>query len=146
MTVEENKYIARRAFEAMQAGDLGPIGDLLTTDAVIHQCGFLEPIPVRRLIGDAGTPSAFPGGGRIAGRRVRLERMIGEDDLVALHWTATGQYVAPDEPEIDGRPVSVPWMTFLRIEDGLIAEIWNIQDTATLQSQLREPAGSVGRR
>lgn len=31
-------------------------------------------------------------------------------------------------------------MTFIRFEDGKIAEIWNIQDTATMQTQLRMPA------
>jgi predicted ester cyclase len=35
-------------------------------------------------------------------------------------------------------------MTFVRFEDARIAEIWNIQDTATLQSQLQEAASSNG--
>jgi ketosteroid isomerase-like protein len=139
VTIEANKQIVRRAFEGLQAGDLGAVSDLLAPDAVVHQCGFLEPLPARAMLS-----GAFPGGGRIDARDLHIERMIGEGDLVALHWRVTGRYAAPDEPEINGRPVSVPWMTFVRVDGGRIAELWNIRDTSTLETQLREPADTAG--
>jgi predicted ester cyclase len=71
--------------------------------------------------------------------------MVGEGDLVAIHWRTTGRHHDPDEPEPDGRRVSCPSMTFIRFERGRIAEIWDIQDTATLQTQLRTPAEPAGR-
>jgi len=37
-------------------------------------------------------------------------------------------------------------MTFVRLEQGKIAEIWNIRDTSTLETQLREPAAMTGTR
>jgi ketosteroid isomerase-like protein len=141
MSVEENKEIVRRAFEALKAGDLSPLGDLLAADAVVHQCGFLEPIPAGAMIGGAVTDNLFSWGGRIPDRQVRIERLIGEGDLVALRWTMAGRISAPEEPEIDGRTVSVPWMTFARLAHGKIAELWNIRDTSTLETQLRETAG-----
>jgi ketosteroid isomerase-like protein len=144
MSVDENKQIVRRAFDALSTGDLRPARELFTPDALIHQCGFLEPLPARALIDDAGTRDRFPGGGRIKEREIRLERMAGEGDLVALHWTVTGRYSAPDEPDVDGRPVSVPWMSFIRLDGGKIVELWNIRDTSTLQTQLHE--GSDARR
>ena len=138
MSVEENKQIVRQAFEALMADDLTPLGALLATDAVLHQCGFLAPIPASVLL-----QGGFPAGRRIADREVRLERIIGEDDIVALHWRTTGRFPATDPPERDGKPVSFPSMTFLRLENDRIAEIWNIQDVSTLKSQLdnsTEPA------
>ena len=122
------------------ARDLSSLPDLLTPDAVLHQCGFLEPVPVHAILN-----GEFPRWRQLIDREVHLDRMIGEDDLVALHWRTTGRYSDPDTPDLDGMSVNFPSMTFIRFEGGKIAEIWNIQDTATLQTQLRalaEPAGS----
>jgi predicted ester cyclase len=62
--------------------------------------------------------------------------MVGDGDTVALHWRTSGRYVDSDSPERDGMQVSFPSMTFVRVADGRIAEIWNIQDISTLQTQL----------
>lgn len=133
MTTGENKRIVQRAFEAFMAGDLRPLGDLLAPDAVLHQCGFLDPLPARRLL--EGGP---PGPSRIREREVRLDRMVGEGDLVALQWRTSGRF--PDAGTHEGKEVSFPSMTFIRLEHDRIAEIWNIQDTATLQMQLEGPS------
>jgi ketosteroid isomerase-like protein len=139
MTVDERKEMARRFFDVFAAGDLTRLRDLLPPDAVIHQCGFLAPIAGRAVL--QGT---FRAGRRIRDREVRLERLIGEGDTVALHWRTNGVYVDPASPERDGVRVSFPSMTFVRFENGRIAEIWNIQDTSTLQSQIDEAAASGG--
>lgn len=138
MTLEQNKQIATQAFEALMAGDLASLPELLAPDAVLHQCGFLEPVPARAII--AGE---FPYRRPLGDRQVHLERMVAEGDLVALHWRTTGRWLDPDEPDTAGTPVNFPLMSFIRLEDGKIAEIWNIQDLATLQTQLRQdaPAG-----
>jgi hypothetical protein len=44
MLIDENKAIVRSAFEALMTGNLTPLDDLLASDCVMHQCGFLEPI------------------------------------------------------------------------------------------------------
>lgn len=142
MSVEANKEIVSRAFEIIQSGNLQPVLDFFAPGALVHQCGFLEPIPAAVLINRNVSDTAFSWGGRMADRRLRIERIIGEGDLVAVHWSMAGRVSAPDEPEIDGRSVDVPWMTFARVADGKIAELWNIRDTSTLESQLREPAAS----
>jgi ketosteroid isomerase-like protein len=139
MSIEENKETVRRAFEALMAGDLAPIRDLLAPDAVLHQCGFLQPIPAQAIL-----RGEFPGQGRLRDRMVQLERMIGEGDIVAMHWRTSGTYADAESPQRDGVPVSFPSMTFVRLADGRIAEIWNIQDRSTLQSQLDEAAQPVG--
>jgi ketosteroid isomerase-like protein len=139
MSVEDNKEIARRGFEALMAGDLSSLEPLLAPDAVLHQCGFLDPIPGRAIL-----EGEFPGRRRFPDREVRIERMAGEGDLVALHWWTTGRHSDPDSPALDGTRLSFPSMSFLRIANSRIAEIWNIQDTATLQTQLWQAAERIG--
>jgi ketosteroid isomerase-like protein len=139
MTTEENKQIARRAFEALMARGLSRLQDMLAPNAVLHQCGFLEPIPVQAIMS-----GEFPRGGPLVDRQVHLERMIGEGELVAMHWRTAGRYSDPDSPELDGKRVGFPSMSFIRFEGGKIAEIWNIQDTATLQTQLCAPVELAG--
>jgi ketosteroid isomerase-like protein len=141
MTVDDNKAIVRRAFEALLARDRSALQELLAPDAVLHQCGFLQPIPA-----DAIMKGEFPGRGPLNDRQVRLARIIGEGDLVALQWWTSGHFSDPDSPTLDGKPVSFPSMSFARVEDGKIAEIWNIQDVSTLQTQLHQPSEPAGTR
>lgn len=131
MSSDTNKQIVRRAFEALMDGELGPLRDLLAPDAVWHQCGFLDPIPAHAIL-----ERDLSMRGRLRDREVWLERMVGEGETVALHWRTSGRYADPDSPERDGMQVSFPSMTFVRVTDGRIAEIWNIQDISTLQTQL----------
>lgn len=138
MSNESDKQIVHRAFEALMDGDLGPLGDLLAPDAVLHQCGFLDPIPAQVIL-----QRDLSMRGRLRDREFRLERMIGEGDTVALHWRTSGRYADPDSPDRDGMYVSFPSMTFVRMAGGRIAEIWNIQDISTLQTQLELAAHSV---
>lgn len=133
MSSDTNKQIVRRAFEALMDGDLDPLRDLLAPGALLHQCGFLDPIPAQAIL-----QGEFPRQGRLRDRAVRLERMVGEGDTVALHWQTSGIYSDPDSPQRDGTPVSFPSMTFVRLVAGRIAEIWNIQDISTLQMQLEQ--------
>lgn len=132
----ENKAIVRRALEALMSGNCPegthPLDELLTPDCALHQCGFLEPIR-----GASGI-RALPRSGPLTNRQVQLEQIVGEDDMVAIHWKTTARYTDPDEPEIDGSLVSFPAMSFVRLEGGKIAEIWNIADVATLQTKLRD--------
>ncbi len=135
MSIDENKKLVRRAFEAFVDGDLSGLRDVLAPDAVLHQCGFLHPIPAKAILG-----GEFPGLRRVRDRTMRLEQVIGEGDFVALHWRTSGQYSDSDSTNPGGTPVSFPSMSFVRLHAGKIAEIWNIQDTATLQTQLWEAA------
>lgn len=136
MTMDENKQIATRAFRALMSGDLGPLAGLLAPDAVLHQCGFREPIPAASIIS-----GEFPDWPLLGDRRVHVERIISEGDIVALHWQTTGTYRDSGSPEIDGTQVSFPSMSFIRLAGAQIAKIWNIQDIATLQTQMREHDG-----
>ncbi|HZS94678.1 MAG TPA: nuclear transport factor 2 family protein [Chloroflexota bacterium] len=130
MSVEENKTIVRQAFAGLASGEFGKIRDVLAPEAVIHQCGFLHPLPVMELIERGGAYSP------IHDRAVHLDQLIGEGDLVALRWHTDGVHTDPDHSANEAVPVSFPSMTFVRLADGKIAEIWNMRDADTIQSQL----------
>lgn len=137
MTIEDNKAIVRRAFEALMSDDLNPLDDLLSPDCVLHQCGFLEPIRGVDAI------KSLPGGdGPISRQEVRLERIAGDGDTVAIHWSTIGTCLDPESSEGARRPVSFMSMSFLQLEGGKITEIWNIQDMSTMWAQLAPPDGS----
>jgi len=133
MTTDENKQIAMRAFHAFMGGDLDSLAGLLAPDAVLHQCGFPEPIPAADIIS-----GKFPYQWLLDDRHDQLERIIGEGDIVALHWRTTGTYREAGSPEIDDMQVNFTSMSFIRHAEGQIAEIWNIQDIATLQSEMHD--------
>ncbi|HEX8918400.1 MAG TPA: ester cyclase [Chloroflexota bacterium] len=135
MTADVNKQIARRALEALMTSNMTALRSLLAPDAVLHQCGFLEPVPAGAIL--AGE---FPRRGLLSDREVRLERIIGEGDVVAMHWRTDGRYSDPHSPSLDGKQISFPSMSFIRFEEDRIAEIWNIQDTATMNTQLQSLA------
>lgn len=139
MTDDNDLQTVRLALYALMTGDMSSLSDLLAPNATLHQCGFLQPIPMSAVLrGDVLR------GGRIADRQVQILQMIGQGDLVALHWSTSGNYSDLDSPALDGKPVSVPGMSFVRLEQGKIAEIWNIRDTSTLQTQLDEMAEVAG--
>jgi predicted ester cyclase len=137
MTPEANKALALRAHEAFVNGDIASLRDYLTPDCVLHQCGFLEPIRGAQHIGEfAG------GGGAVSERKRWVEEAVAEGDTVAVRWTTSGLYTGPMLHGAPGKPVTFGSMTFIRMQDGKIAEIWNIQDTASLRTQLEEPVAS----
>jgi hypothetical protein len=123
--------VVRAAFEGLHAGNVEPLRGMLAPDAQLHQCGFLHPFPLSRLL-DGG----FTVGGRIRERAVHIEHVVAEGDFVVLHWRTTGLFADPEEPDVIGAPIDVPSMTLIRLADGMIAEAWNIQATSTLSSQL----------
>jgi len=131
MSVDENKAIARSAFDALMAGNLAPLDHLLAPDCVLHQCGWLQPIRGAERIKHLR-------GGRqlVSQRQVRLDTIVAEADTVAIHWHTEGLYADPGDPHRTGQAVSFMSMSFLRLDEGTIREIWNIQDMSTVWSQL----------
>jgi ketosteroid isomerase-like protein len=136
VSIEENKAIVRTAFDALMSGDLGPLDTLLIPDCVLHQCGFLEPI---REVGAIKHLSRGPDG-PLTDRQVRLDKIVGEGDIVAIHWQITARVMDEDSADGIGRPVSFMSMSFMTVTGGKITEIWNIQDMSTMWAQLNPPS------
>jgi predicted ester cyclase len=63
--------------------------------------------------------------------------MVSQESRVALHWRASGHQdgvFGPIAPT--GKTVSYDGVTFLRIADGLIVEVWSTNDLFGLVEQL----------
>jgi steroid delta-isomerase-like uncharacterized protein len=70
--------------------------------------------------------------------KVTVERTAASEDLVAVHWRATGTNTGKDAgtPGL-GEKVDVQGMTFFRFNKaGLIVEEWSLMDIASLMTQL----------
>lgn len=71
---------------------------------------------------------------------VAVERVVGEDGLVAVHWSASGtNSVAAAGMPGKGKRLSVQGMTFFRFDKGRIVEEWSLTDEASLMRQLSTP-------
>jgi predicted SnoaL-like aldol condensation-catalyzing enzyme len=63
------------------------------------------------------------------------ERMVAEGDLVAIHWTATGNSVPPGGTTAT-KPTKISGISIFRYEKGKIVESWDIVDRLALFRQL----------
>jgi steroid delta-isomerase-like uncharacterized protein len=69
--------------------------------------------------------------------KVTVERTVADEDLVAVHWMATGtNTVATGGLPGKGDRIGIEGMTFFRFSAGRIVEEWSIIDVATLRKLL----------
>lgn len=131
---DTNKDIVRRMGEAVNARDFDALDDLVAEDVHRHS-GATPGITVENLAQFKEflrqDLSAAPDA------RQELNFMLAEDDLVAGHFTyrgtQTGQ-MGPFPPS--GKPVELPFIGILRIENGKIAEMWVEWDNLNAAMQL----------
>jgi steroid delta-isomerase-like uncharacterized protein len=75
--------------------------------------------------------SAFPD------LKVSVDRIIAEDDMVSLHWSAVGTntVAVPGFPG-EGKRVAIDGMSFFRFTEGKIVEEWSTYDNLAIMKQL----------
>jgi steroid delta-isomerase-like uncharacterized protein len=134
MTTEENKLLVRHFFEtAFIEHDLESASQMLTHDYELHD-------PARPVFG----------GGRHSFRNVQqpyidafdnhllsVDDQLAEGDKVVTRWTVKGTQRA-DLPGIPnrGKNFLISGITISRVQDGHIAEEWQVWDDAGLKQQL----------
>jgi steroid delta-isomerase-like uncharacterized protein len=133
MSTEENKTIARRAFEEVwNQGNPDAFDALYIPNQVSHGLGIDVPVGIeglRRFVSIYRT--AYPD------THFTVEDQIAEGDKVATRWTAIGTHygdlmgIAPT-----GKRVTVTGMTINRIMNGKIVETWNNFDALGQLQQL----------
>jgi predicted ester cyclase len=129
MTVDDNKALAARFFEALDTGNIGLLQSIFTEDCVFHRGDLVEP--TQGLVGISS----------IVDKRVQLYRdfrttihqIIGEGDLVATRETHEGihrgQFPTPIGTfDVTGRPIEWTSQVFFRFKEGKIAEMWVARD------------------
>jgi steroid delta-isomerase-like uncharacterized protein len=139
-TIEQNKATVTEFIQALfTKGDLGAVERYLSEGFVNH-----DPVfgggPDRDSFREAGAlvRAAFPDW------RSDLHLLVGEDDIVVEHFTASGTHrgelmgAAPT-----GRTVTLPGINIWRVRDGRITERWGrIEELALLgQVGLSAPPG-----
>jgi steroid delta-isomerase-like uncharacterized protein len=146
MSVEQNKAIARRLFEAVGAGDQAALEELLAPDFVAHQPGTAVRLPVDQLSRAEFLQSLSATNAAFSDQQYTIEDQVAVGDKVVtrVSWRATHsgdfQGVPATGKQLVGGGIAIE-----RIEDGKIVERWAQPDRLGLMQQLgRVPAPSEG--
>jgi steroid delta-isomerase-like uncharacterized protein len=142
MSTETNKAIIRRMLEQVwNEGRVDLVEEFFTEDYVQHVAG--QPTATGSEVAREGAilaREAYPD------IRLSIDAQLAEGDYVAARWTMTGTqtgefYGMP----ATGKKVNQTGMTFYRLENGRIAEIWFLADMlGTLQQLGAIPAPEAG--
>ena len=132
MSIEENKVLVRRFYEAIDAGDVDALKELVAADYVDH-----NPPPFPMPSGREGVTAAM----RLfwdatPGRHV-IEDQIAEGDKVVTRLTAYGTHEG-DLPGIPrtGNEMEMTATVIHRVADGKLAEKWSDKDVLRMLQQL----------
>lgn len=131
-TAEGNKIVARRLFEVvLSTGDWDEYRRLHTDNFKAHAGDGRSGTLDEDLAAAKGLRQAFPD------LKVGVERVVAENDMVAVQWIARGINTgAGNGLPATGRSVEVGGITIFRMEKGRIAEEWNSMDTLGMLRQL----------
>jgi C-1 hydroxylase len=129
MSVEENKAIIRRWFEAENKKDLSPVEDIVAPDFIdhTHQLRGLKEYKQRINMFIKGFPDFHE----------TIEAIMAEGDKVWVHFkftgTHTGEYLglAPT-----GKKITVEAVEIFRVVDGKAVEEWEVSDGLDFFKQL----------
>ena len=134
MSVEENKAIVRKAFEAVNQQNLAVMDELMASDFYSHSVPPVMP-PTRESHKQALSSlfSAFPD------YHVTVEDLVAEADKVVARLTVRGTHRGNLFGAIPPTGKQVAWkaVDFFRLADGKIVEYWLIADNLELLQQLQ---------
>jgi steroid delta-isomerase-like uncharacterized protein len=135
--LEIKKSIVRRFFAAIEANDADAFDDLVDEQYVDH------------------LPGQAPGRENLKNYIAALHRGLSELTMPIVHMIAEGEMVAVLNKVVgihggnllgypaSGNRVDVTNFQLYRLQDGRLAEHWEVADFATLTSQLAKPAGDM---
>jgi len=135
MGVAENKALVRRFYEEVwDRGNLEFAREVFADDYIRHDLRPTEAGPggsgMAELAGDFRR--AFPDA------RWHVDLVLGEDDLVAARWTATGTFLGPwGTVSPTGRSATFSGVNLYRFgPDGKVGELWNHRDDLGFMEQI----------
>jgi steroid delta-isomerase-like uncharacterized protein len=132
MSVETNKEIVRRFFDAFNDKDLETFESLVDPEIVIHDPLFGENsgIEIFRVVGMTFL-TAFPD------QHTEITLLTCEADLVTCIHRHRGTHLGElmGFPP-SGRPIDIEGIEVLRVADGRIAEFWRHDDDAGMMKQI----------
>jgi len=126
---ERNKQTTRSFFEALDQGRLDKYADSHAKDFVAHgrdHDGTLE----EDMAAAKEERKALPD------MRMRVNQILAERDLVAVHWTASGTNTQAGMGfPATGKTITIDGMTLFRFRDGKICEEWSAWDMLSVLRQ-----------
>lgn len=151
MGVSQNKALIARFYEEVwDRGHVSFAHEVFADDYTRHDLrpSGAPPGPAGQAKIAEGFRLAFPD------LRFGVDLILGEEDLVAARWTATGTHTGPwGSLEPTGKRASFSGVNIFRFRNGKVVEIWNHRDDLGLMAQIGapvfgggEPAGDLGRR
>ncbi len=115
--------LAAAVFDAMNAGQLERIRDLVTDDFVDH--GSPVPLPP----GPDGYIAILTFVTTVLRVRYEVHDIVAAGETVAVRATAHGvNAVSPPEIEVTGEPFAMKTAHFFKSRDGRLSEHWGIRD------------------
>ena len=120
---DANKAVARSFFEdVLDQGHLDRYADSHAADFVVHTAKADLPLAAD-MAAAAEERKALPD------MRVTVDRMVAEDDLVTVQWTASGTNTGDGMGfHASGAKISIPGITIFRFKSGKISEEWGVFD------------------
>jgi predicted ester cyclase len=142
MSAEQNKRIAHRLYDLLNAADVHAAGDLTTVDYVEH-----DPLPGQGT-GREGVVDRFSMIVHGLAPQFTVEDVVAEGDTVVVRWTNSGTHVGEflGIPPT-GRPFTIGGIDMYRIDGELLSEHWHQIDQLSMLGQLGllpETAASSG--
>ena len=131
MSAEENKEVIQRSVEQFyNTGDLSAIDCLYSPTYRDHQSGGTLALEQFR----EWARGVFTG---IPDLKIIIHDLHVDGDMVTKRWTAKGTHKGEFlGVPASGNPIDVNGITIYRVQDGKLAESWEVMDTFTLMSQM----------
>ncbi len=132
--IEQNKALVRRFFAAIEGGDLQTFDEIVAEDYEDHLAGQQAGREnLKKYF--TGLRTAFPD------MTLPISAIVAEGNLVAVlnrvQGTHRGDFGAF---KAEGRKIDAPAFQLYRIENGQLAEHWEVADFMTLFGQMRGDA------
>ena len=131
MSTDSNKQLVGRLYDALNAGDVTAVGELVTRDYVEN-----DPLPGQG-DGREGVIDRFTMIVNSLAPHFTVHDVIAENDLVVVRWTNAGTHVGEFAGiPATGRPFTIGGIDIYRLADGLLCEHWHQLDQLSMLGQL----------
>jgi ketosteroid isomerase-like protein len=133
-TTEANKTIVKRAFAAMNEGDLNSLNELFDPDGAWH-------LPGGTTVPQGGPFSELakscPMCAALEQRKIVIDVMVAESDWVSVRSTWSGLYTGKVRGvSFRQKPITLVYFNIYRVSGGRIRENWAEYDRMSMAEQL----------
>ena len=131
---EANEAVVRRSFQAREQGDVATLNELSDPEETLHPP---NGPPVRRGGPYTELKDLCPMCAALEHRKITIDMMLAEGDLVYVRSTWTGSYTGTFQGvAVSGRDVTIVYSNVYRVVDGRIRDNWFVSDRLSLAEQL----------